>query len=124
MIVLPGRIFLTVGFSFQHFVSCHCLPACKVSAESQHITLRRSPRVYVCFLWLLFRFSLILPSSLFVLYGNHLFGALCASWSWISASFPSLGRFLELLFLQINFLSFWDPYNVSVTKLADVLGIL
>ena len=46
---------------------------------------------------------------------------LCASWTWVTISFPMLGRFLTNFFKVFSsyffcFSLFWDPYNSSVGK--------
>lgn len=52
-------------------------------------------------------------------------GIFCASWMWVSVSFPRSGSF-QLLLLQVNVLHlvallfFWDPCNATVIPLVGV----
>lgn len=62
------------------------------------------------------------------LLGSILFGALCPSWTWLSISFPSLGKLLAIIaskmFPAHFFLfSFWDPYIKSAVSLEAVVDI-
>ena len=42
---------------------------------------------------------------------------LCASWTWLTISFPMLGKFSTIISSSIfsGLFSFWDPYNVNVS---------
>ena len=53
------------------------------------------------------------------LLGFILPGTLCASWTWLTISFPVFSLPFQLLSLQIfsgvlSLFSFWDPYNVNI----------
>ena len=73
---------------------------------------------------LIFYLSLIFVSLITVcldvfLLGFILPGILCASWTWLTISFPVLGKFSAIISLNIFSGSFspfffWDPYNANV----------
>ena len=56
--------------------------------------------------------------------GFILYGTLCASWNWVTISFPMLGKFSTIIsffhrpFLFLFF--FWDPYNSNVGAFSVV----
>ena len=64
-----------------------------------------------------------------VLFWLILFATVCAFWTWMSVSFPRLGKFPTIM--SSNMFSvlpptptpFWDPYNVNVSMLYVVLEV-
>ena len=94
-----GRVlFVILFFFFCTFIilniSCHSHLVCRVSAEKSADNLIAIPLYLLlspCCFYSLFvfnfnQFDVFLLS--FILYGN-----LCASWSWATLSFPTLGNF-------------------------------
>ena len=61
------------------------------------------------------------------LLGFILPGTLCASWTWLTISFPMLGKFSAIIssniFSFLSLSSFWDPYNVNVDVFNVVLEV-
>ena len=140
MRALLDRVFLVVGFSpfITLNISCHSLLACRVSAEKSADNLMGIPLYVVCCFSLvafnIFSFYLIFVSLINMcfglLFGCILDGTLCTSWSWVTVSFPTLGKFLAIIssnrrdfylksiwnllrpFLFLFF--FWDPSNANV----------
>jgi len=108
---LLGRVFF--GCRFFPFmtlnISCHTLLACRVSVEKSADQLMGVP-LYVIFHFPRVAFNILSLSLIFVslitmCLGVFLFrlilpGTLCASWTWLTISFPVLGKF-QLLSLQI-----------------------
>ena len=52
--------------------------------------------------------------------GKFLYETLFASWTWVTGSFPKLGKFSVIFLLNIfsqtlSFFSSWDPYNVNIS---------
>ena len=107
-------------------MSCQSSLGCKFADE-------KPTDSFVVFLWYRIHFFLpcFLEDCLFLFNSCHLstmclavgltefvlFGTFCASWTWMSFSFPRLGKFLAIissLCCFLPFFSFWDPYNVNV----------
>ena len=63
------------------------------------------------------------------LLGFILPGILCASWTWLSISFPMLGKFSAIILqifsqvLPLSLFSFWDPCNANVVASNVVLEV-
>ena len=97
MIALPGRVFLSLLFLFIILtILCHFLLAHNVSAEKLGDSLRGVPAyVMTCFSLAAFKIlsltgAIVITVCLgVVLFGFILFRTLCASWTWMSASFPN-----------------------------------
>ena len=135
---LPGTAILIVDF-FSPFstlnISCHSLLACRVSAERSAVKHMRFPLYITCF-FSLAAFNILSLCLIFVslismclgvfLFGFILYGALCASWTWLTISFPVLGKFSTIKYLKIFlyplfFLFFFcDPYNSNVSA-SDII---
>ena len=103
-------------------ISCHSLLACRVSVEKSAGILMGVPLYVICpfplfhilSLSLIFVILITMCLSVFFL-GFILPGTLCASWTWLTISFPMLGKFSAIIlqiFYQVLSLSFsfWDPY--------------
>ena len=122
-------------FSFSTLnISYHFLLAYKISVEKSTDSLMKVP-LYVKFVFLLSLFKFLSWSLIFdnlirncigvSLFQFILFETLSASWSWISVSFPSLGKFSAIISLN-NFLapfllvSFSEPYNANICPLEVV----
>ena len=62
------------------------------------------------------------------LFGSVLSGILCASWTWVSVSFPRLREVFSYYVFKCIFcpflFSFWDSYNVNISMLDFVLLLL
>ena len=109
-------------------VSCHSLLACRISVKNQLITLWGIPLYVICcfspvpfnvfYLYLVF-VSLINMCLGVFLFGFILYG-LSAFWTWLTISFPILGKFLTIISSNIfsspfSFFSFfWYHYNSNV----------
>ena len=87
-------------------MSCHSLPACRVSAERSAVNLMAIPLHVICCFSLaafnIFSLNLIFDSLInmcvgMFLLGFILYGTLCASWTWLTISFPILGKFSTCL---------------------------
>ena len=108
-------------------ISCHSLLACRVSDEKSSDILMGVP-LYVIYLFSLIAFNILSLSLIFVsliamclsvfLFGFILPGTHCASWTWLTISFPMLGKFSGIISSNIfsgpSLFSFWDPYNVNI----------
>ena len=75
--------------------------------------------IFILSLSLIFVSLITMCLSVFLL-GFILPGTLCASWTWVTISFPMLGKFSTIISSNIfselfcSLFSFWDPYNVNV----------
>ena len=114
-----GQIILGCSFSFHHFKCIMVIPlACRVSARKSGYSLREVLLYVVsCFSLaafnILFNFSILIIMCFYMdLFGLILFGTPCASWTWISASFPGQGSFQPLC-LQIC-----SPFGMSVMHMS------
>ena len=118
-------------------MSCHSLLACRVSVEKLWLvgfsvekwadSLMGVPLYVICHFFLvaynILSLSLIFVSlitkclSVFLL-GFILPGTLCASWTWLIISFPTLGKFSanisSNIFQGLSLSSFLDPYNANI----------
>ena len=71
------------------------------------------PLLLLIFLSLIFTSLITMCLGVFLL-GFILPGTLCASWTWLTASFPKLGTFSAIISSNIvsdpfSLFSFWDP---------------
>ena len=108
-------------------ILCHSLLACRISVEKSSGNLLGVPLYAFCHFPLV-AFNILSLSSIFVtlitmclavfLLEFILPATLCASWTWLTISFPMLGEFSAIISLHISqvfsLFSFWDPYNVNV----------
>ena len=99
-----------VGCRFFPFItlniSCHSLLACRVSVEKSADSLMGVPLYVICHFSLV-AFNILSLSLIFVslitmclsvfLLGFILPGTLCASWTWLTISFPMLGKFSAII---------------------------
>ena len=92
--------------------------------------------LYVIFYFSLAAFNIFSLNLIFVILINRclgvfflrfiLYGTLCASWTWMTISFPMLGKFSTIISSNIfsdpfSFLFFfWDPYNSNVGEFSVV----
>ena len=75
-------------------------------------------------LLLIFSLSLIFVNLINMCLGMFLLGfilyeTLCTSWTWVTVSFPMIGKFSAIVSSNIfsgplSLFAFWDPYNVNV----------
>ena len=96
-------------------MSCHSLLACRVSGERSAVNLMGIPLYVICCFSLaafnIFSLNLIFDSlsnmclGVFLL-GFILYGTLCTSWTWLTISFPKLGKFSTIISSNI----FSDPF--------------
>ena len=106
----------------------HSLPSCRVSVEKSADSLMGVPLYVICHfspvafntlsLSLIFVSLIAMCLSVFLLV-FILPGTLCASWTWLTISFPTLGKFSASMSSTIfsgpfSLSSFWDPYNANV----------
>ena len=49
-----------------------------------------------------------------------LYGALCTTWTWVTNSFPMLGKFLTMISSHI----FLDPFSFSSCSRSPIIQIL
>ena len=119
------KVFLSfLGCSLFHFItlniSCHSLLTCRVSVEKSADNLMGVPMYVICH-FSLAAFNILSLSLIFVslitmclgvlLLGFILPGALCASWTWFSVSFPLLGKESESLSVMPSYL---QPLDCTV----------
>ena len=120
--ILGCRFFLFITWT----IFCHYLLSCRVSVEKSAENLVGFPLYIVLFPLLLLIFlslSLIFVSLITMcldvfLLGFILPGTPYASWTWMTLSFPMLGKFSAIIssniFLGTFSLFFWDTNNVNV----------
>ena len=87
-------------------ISCHSLLACRVSVEKSADSLVGVP-LYVSCHFSLVAFNILCVSLIFVslitmclsvfFLGFILLGTLCASWTWLTISFPMFKKFLAII---------------------------
>ena len=117
---LLGRVILVVGSSLSSLevYHCHSLLACRVSAEKSAINLMGVPLYVICHFSFVafnnFSLSLIFVKLITVCLGMFLLGfilpgTLCASWTWVAISFPTLGMFSTIISSNI----FLGPFSLS-----------
>ena len=82
--------------------------------------------LFMFYLSLIFVILITVSLSVFLL-GFILPETPCASWTWLTISFPMLGKFFASISLNIfsgpfslSLFSYWDPYNVNVGVLNVV----
>jgi len=144
---LPVMVILVVDFSFNTLnISCHSLLACRVSTERSTVNHMGFPLYVTCSFSLaafnilslcLISVSLINMCLDVFLLGFILWGTLCTSWTWLTISFPMLGKFSIIISSKIFsvpfFFFFWNPYNSNVgafnmsqrsLRLSSILFIL
>ena len=95
------------GCGFFPFITLNMLPfwPAEFLMKSQPIALWEFPSMlFVVFPWLLLILSLSLIFDILItayfsifLFGLILYGTLCASWTWMSVSFPRLGKFSVIM---------------------------
>ena len=110
-------------------MSCHSLLACRASAEKSAVNLMGVPLYVICHFSLVafnhFSLLLIFVSlstmclSMFLL-GFTLPGTLCASWTWLTISFPMLRKFSTI----ISSNSFSDPFFYSSSSETPIIRML
>ena len=131
MRALLGRLILVGGFFpfISLSISCHSLLACRVSVEKYADSLIGVPLYVICFFSIaafkIFYLSLVLVSLInmclrvfllgFILYGTH-----CASWIWVSVSFPILGNFSAIISWNI----FSVPFSLSSASGTPIMQML
>ena len=122
--ILLGRVFLVVGSSLSSLWIYHAIPFWLVEflLRNQLIAWWTfACMLFVIFplLLLLFYLSLIFVSLITVCVSVFLCGfilpeILCTSWTWLTISFPTLGKFLAIISSNVfSDPSFWDPYHVN-----------
>ena len=99
-------------------MSCHFLLACRVSVEKSSGNLMGVPLYVICNFSLvafnILSLSLIFDNLITMYLGVFLLGfilpeTLCATSTWLTISFPKLGKF----FASISSNIFSDPYSLS-----------
>ena len=120
-----------LGYRFFPFItlnmSSHSLLCCSVSVEKLADSLIGVALCINChfsLLLLIFSLSLIFVRLITMclgvfLLGFILLGTVCASWTWLIISFPTLGKFSANIYSNIfqvffSLFSFWDPYNANI----------
>ena len=108
-----------LGCRFFPFMSlsilCHSFLACRISAEKSAYNLMGSP-LYVIYCFSFVAFNIFSLSLIFVslitmclcmfLLGFILYGTLFASCTWVTVSFPTLGKFSAIISSNIFSVSF------------------
>ena len=110
-------------------LSCHSPLAYRVSAERSAVEPMGFPLYVTCCISLaafnILSLCLVFASLIGVclgvfLLGFILCGTLCASWTWLTISFPMLGKFSTLISLKI----FSYPFFISSSSRSPVIQIL
>ena len=116
-------------------IPCHLFLACKVSVEISADSLMGAPlQVTNCFSLAAFKilslsltFCILIMMCLAVgLFGSILFGTICTSWTYMSISFTTLGKFSVIIFFKwvFNFLlalfSLQHPHEIYIGMLEVV----
>ena len=119
--ILGCRFFIFITLN----ISCCSLLACRVSVEKSADNLMGVPLYVICHfplvafdilsLPLIFVSSSIMHLVVFLL-GFILPGTLCASWTWLTISFPRLWKFSNIISLSI-FSGPFSPYSPSGTPI-------
>ena len=106
----------------------HTLVTYRASAEKSAVDLMGIPLYVICgfslavfnifYLYLIFNSLINMCLGVFLL-GFILYGTLCASWSWLTISFPILVKFSTIIssniFSVLFLFLFRDPYNLKVS---------
>ena len=110
-------------------MSFHSLLSCRVSAERSAVNLMGIPLYVICCfslaafnifcLYLIFDSLINMCLGVF-LFGFILYGTLCASWTWLTISFPMLGKFLIIISSNI----FSDPFFSSSSSGTPIIQML
>ena len=109
-------------------ISCYSFLACRVSAEKSANTLMGVPLYAICYFSLV-AFNILSLSLIFVslittwlsvFLGFILPGTLCASWTWLTISFPMLGKFSAIILSNI----FLGPFSLSSPSGNPTMQIL
>ena len=97
-------------------ILCHCLLACRISAERSSVNYMGFP-LYVTCCFSLAAFNILSLCLIFVslismylgmfLLGFILCGTLCASWSWLTISFSMFGKYSTTISSKILSYSFF-----------------
>ena len=105
--VLLGRVFSIKFFPFITLnISCHSLLACRVSVEKSDDSLMEVPWYVICCFSLvglnILSLSLIFVSLITMCLPVYLLKfilpmTLCASWTWLTISFPTFGKVLAIV---------------------------
>ena len=99
-------------------ISCYSFLACRVSAEKSANTLMGVPLYVICCFSLvafnILSLTLIFVSLITVCLGVFPLGfilpeTLCASWTWLTISFPMFGKFSSIITLNV----FSGPFSLS-----------
>ena len=125
--ILGCRFFLFVTLN----ISCHSLLVCRVSVEKSADSLMGVHLVcYLLFFPCCFKYFvsvlLIFVSLITVCLGVFLLGLIlpgtfCASWTWLTISFPMFGKFSAIIYSNI----FSGPFSVSSgTPIMQILVCL
>ena len=109
-------------------ISCHSLLACRVSNqqiawwEFSYMLFDIFPLLLLMFyLWSLIFVSLIAMCLDVLLPGFILPGILCASWTWLTISFPMFGKLLAIISSNIFSGPFSTPYGSPIMQMLVCL---
>jgi len=114
-----GRVFLVVGSSLSSLLIFHAIPFWLVEFLLRNQLIAWWTFAYMLFVIFPLLLLLFYPSLIFVslitmcfgvfLLGLILLGTLCASWTWLTISFPTLGKFPAIISSNI----FSGPFSLS-----------